>query len=131
MAQMAMKAKAPVVHLAVSQIPNGMTRPTKLYLITQVVSNPMAMLRSKMKVASKTMLKRWMSPAVMRLTVKLRAVRCLPARPRVQSLKQIPRTAKVHQTLAPRGPHPRFPGPRRARGPNPAQFTHPHCHSWT
>ena len=46
-------------------------------LITLVVRNLMVMLRSEMKVASKTMLKRWTSPAVMRLVVKPRAARCL------------------------------------------------------
>ena len=102
MMQTAMEVRAPAVHLVVSQIQNRMARPTKACVITQVVRNQMAMLRNEMKVASKTMLKRWMSPAAMRLAVKLRTVRCLPARwPRVQSLSQIPRTVKVHQTPTP------------------------------
>ena len=133
MTQTAMKVRAPAVHLAVSQIQNRMARPTKVCLITQVARNQMAMLRNETKVASKTMLKRWVSPAVMRLAVKPRAVRCLPARwPRVQSLSQIPRTAKVHQTPTTGRPHPQFPHPRRReRRPNPVQHNHPCCCSWT
>ena len=126
-----MKVRAPVVHLAASQISNGTTRQKKVCLVTQVARNPMAMLRSEMKVASKTMLKRLMSPVVMRLTVKPRAVRCLPTRqPRSQSLRQIPRTAKVHQTPTPGRPCHWFPCPRRReRRPNPVQHTHPCCYS--
>ena len=128
-----MKVRAPAVYLAVSQILNGTMRPTKACLITWVARNLMVMLRSEMKVASKTMLKRWTGPAAMRLTVKPRAVRCLPVRwPRVQSLRQILRTAKVHQTLTLGRPRPQFPHPRRReRRPNPAWHTHPCCHFWT
>ena len=133
MTQMAMKVRALVVHLVVSQISNGTTRPTKGCLITRVARNPMVMLRSEMKVASKTILKRQMSPAVTRLTVKPRAARCLLVRwPRVPSLRWILRTAKVHRTPTLGRPCPQFPHPRRReRTPNPAWHTHPYCHSWT
>ena len=126
------------VHLAVSQMENRMVRPTEVGLITQVVRNQMEILRNKMKVASKTMLKRWMGPAVMRLAVipravKPRAVRCLPVRwPRAQSLSWILRTVKIHQTPTPGRPCPWFPHPRRReRRPNPVWHNCPHCHSWT
>ena len=48
--------------------------------MSRLVRNLIAMLRSEKKVASKTMLKRWTSPAAMRLTVKPRAARCPPVR---------------------------------------------------
>ena len=133
MTWVAMNVRALAVHLGDNRIPNRTLRPTKVCLITWLVRNLTAMLRSETKGASKTMIKRWMSPAVMRLTVKPRAVRCLPVRwPRVQSLSRIPRTAKVHQTPTPGTPRPWFPHPRRReRRPNPAQHTCPHCHSWT
>ena len=83
-----------------NRISNGMTRPTKVCLITWMVRNLMVMPSSEMKVASKTMPKRLMSPVVMRLAVKLRAVRCLLARwPRVESLRWILRTVKIHFRL--------------------------------